>query len=156
MKALSSSYYVSDAADEENCAKWRKSVAAETLRKLSEAKLAKVLCLQFQNRITLAHEAFQSSLKIIEEYHTGRSVLVTLLLRVLIPLKRSLIMLRLRKAEEQRLALRKQHAPRLAKLAMESLALRDSLLYGMCNNKKQRPRKDFLSFGGSLRMGWLV
>lgn len=88
---------------------WKKRVATEMLSSLSEARLAKSIAGQIKDRLNRSHEAFASALKQLEMRHSGR----------------------LDRIEEQRLKLRKVHAPRLAKLALESTSLRDSVMYGM-------------------------
>ncbi|KAK7488579.1 hypothetical protein BaRGS_00020196 [Batillaria attramentaria] len=88
---------------------WKRKVAAEMLSSLSEARLAKSIAGQIKERLNKSHEQFAASLKQLELRHTGR----------------------LDRIEEQRLKLRKVHAPRLAKLALESTSLRDTVLYGM-------------------------
>ena len=52
---------------------------------------------------------FSSSLRQLENKHSGR----------------------LEKTEEQRMRVRKVHAPRLARLALDSTSLRDMVLYGV-------------------------
>ncbi|XP_076468907.1 dual serine/threonine and tyrosine protein kinase-like isoform X2 [Babylonia areolata] len=88
---------------------WKKRVAMEMLSSLSEARLAKSIAGQIKDRLNRSHEAFAAALKQLETRHCGR----------------------LDRIEEQRLKLRKVHAPRLAKLALESTSLRDSVMYGM-------------------------
>ncbi|XP_046354627.2 dual serine/threonine and tyrosine protein kinase-like [Haliotis rufescens] len=88
---------------------WKEKVAADMLGSLSEARLAKSISSQIKDRLNKSHEAFLSALKQLETKHTGR----------------------LDKIEEQRLKLRKVHAPKVAKLALESTSLKDVVLYGM-------------------------
>lgn len=88
---------------------WKRKIAAEMLNSLSEARLARSIAGQIKERLNKSHEAFAISLKQLEARHNGR----------------------LDRIEEQRLKLRKVHAPRLAKLALESTSLRDTILYGM-------------------------
>ncbi|KAL8595249.1 hypothetical protein ACOMHN_043401 [Nucella lapillus] len=88
---------------------WKKKVATEMLSSLSEARLAKSIAGQIKDRLNRSHEAFATALRQLEMRHTGR----------------------LDRIEEQRLKLRKIHAPRLAKLALESTSLRDNVMYGM-------------------------
>ena len=71
-------------------------------------RLAKSIAAQIKERLNKSHDAFATALKQLESRHTGR----------------------LNSIEEQRLKLRKVHAPRLAKLALESTSLRDNVLYG--------------------------
>lgn len=72
-------------------------------------RLAKSIASQIRERLNRSHEAFAAALKQLEARHTGR----------------------LDRIEEQRLKMRKVHAPRVAKLALESTSLRDTILYGM-------------------------
>lgn len=88
---------------------WKKKVATEMLSSLSAARLAKSIAGQIKERLNKSHEQFSTALKQLEARHSGR----------------------LDRIEEQRLKLRKVHAPRLAKLALESTSLRDNVLYGM-------------------------
>jgi receptor-interacting serine/threonine-protein kinase 5 len=71
-------------------------------------RLAKSIAGQIKERLNKSHEAFAAALKQLETRHSGR----------------------LDRIEEQRLKLRKVHAPRLAKLALESTSLRDIVLHG--------------------------
>ena len=72
-------------------------------------RLAKSISSQIKDRLNKSHESFSSALKQLETKHCGR----------------------LDKIEEDRLKLRKYHAPRVAKLALESTSLKDHILYGM-------------------------
>ena len=71
-------------------------------------RLAKSIAGQIKERLNRSHEAFATALRHLELRHCGR----------------------LDRIEEQRLKLRKVHAPRLAKLALESTSLRDTVMYG--------------------------
>ncbi|XP_059150774.1 dual serine/threonine and tyrosine protein kinase-like [Physella acuta] len=88
---------------------WKKKVASEMLNSLSESRLAKSIASQIKERLNKSHESFSNALRQLETRHSGR----------------------LDKIEEHRLKLRKVHAPRLAKLALESTSLKDVILFGM-------------------------
>ncbi|KXJ28456.1 dual serine/threonine and tyrosine protein kinase [Exaiptasia diaphana] len=88
---------------------WKQKVAQDMLTSLSETRLAKHICSQFKLRLHKSHEAFTTSIRVLEANHTGR----------------------LEKTEEQRMRVRKCFAPKVARLALESLSLRDVVLYGM-------------------------
>ncbi|XP_062401448.1 dual serine/threonine and tyrosine protein kinase isoform X2 [Sardina pilchardus] len=87
---------------------WKRKVAQDAIESLSAAKLAKSICSQFRTRLNSSHEAFAASLRQLEEGHTGR----------------------LERTEDLWLRVRKDHAPRLARLSLESRSLRDVLLNG--------------------------
>lgn len=70
--------------------------------RLESLKPSRVLAGQLKEKIREAHEHLAKSLEKLETVHVSR----------------------LGQSEEQRLALRKRHAPRLARLSMESLALK--------------------------------
>ncbi|GAB6033476.1 hypothetical protein CHUAL_013361 [Chamberlinius hualienensis] len=88
---------------------WKKWVATDMIDSLSAWRLSRSICSQFRDRLKCAHEAFASSLRHLEAHHSGR----------------------LERTEEQRLKVRKVHAPKLARYALESTSLRDKILYGM-------------------------
>lgn len=88
---------------------WKRKIAQDMLTSLSETRLARHICSQFRLRLQRSHEAFATSLRILEAHHSGR----------------------LEKTEERRLRLRKCHAPKIARLALESTSLRDVVVYGM-------------------------
>ncbi|XP_041379735.1 dual serine/threonine and tyrosine protein kinase-like [Gigantopelta aegis] len=90
-------------------AEWKKKVASDMLNSLSEARLAKSISSQIKERLTKSHDGFLSSLRQLEIRHCGR----------------------LDKIEDQRLKLRKVHAPKVAKLALESTSLKDAVQFGM-------------------------
>ncbi|KAL1774792.1 dual serine/threonine and tyrosine protein kinase isoform X1 [Sigmodon hispidus] len=86
---------------------WRRKVAQEAIESLSASKLAKSICSQFRTRLNSSHEAFAASLRQLEAGHSGR----------------------LEKTEDLWLKVRKDHAPRLARLSLESRSLQDVLLH---------------------------
>ncbi|XP_053083091.1 dual serine/threonine and tyrosine protein kinase [Pangasianodon hypophthalmus] len=87
---------------------WKRKVAQDAIESLSAAKLAKSICSQFRTRLNSSHDAFAASLKQLEEGHTDR----------------------LGRTEDLWVRVRKEHAPRLARLSLESRSLIDTLLYG--------------------------
>ncbi|KAM9321423.1 dual serine/threonine and tyrosine protein kinase [Gastrophryne carolinensis] len=87
---------------------WKRRVAQDAIESLSASKLAKSICSQFCKRLKSSHEAFAASLKQLEVGHFGR----------------------LEKTEDLWLKVRKEHAPRLARLSLESRSLQDVLLHG--------------------------
>ncbi|XP_063307519.1 dual serine/threonine and tyrosine protein kinase [Pelobates fuscus] len=87
---------------------WKRRVAQDAIESLSASKLAKSICSQFCKRLKSSHEAFAGSLKQLEVGHCGR----------------------LEKTEDLWLKVRKDHAPRLARLSLESRSLQDMLLHG--------------------------
>ncbi|XP_073700154.1 dual serine/threonine and tyrosine protein kinase [Garra rufa] len=89
-------------------AEWKRKVAQDAIESLSASKLARSICSQFRTRLNSSHEAFAASLRQLEEGHTGR----------------------LERTEDLWLRVRKDHAPRLARLSLESRSLRDILLHG--------------------------
>nr|XP_009670531.1 PREDICTED: dual serine/threonine and tyrosine protein kinase [Struthio camelus australis] len=87
---------------------WKRKVAQDAIESLSASKLAKSICSQFRTRLNSSHEAFAASLRQLEDGHSGR----------------------LEKTEDLWLKVRKDHAPRLARLSLESRSLQDVLLHG--------------------------
>jgi len=88
---------------------WKRQQAMEILERLDETRLAKTITIQFRQSVRLSHEQFLQSIKDLEAQHSSR----------------------LQHAENLRLRLRKMHAPRMAKYALESTSLIDLILYGM-------------------------
>lgn len=88
---------------------WKRQQALEIIDNLSESRLAKSICSQFRARLKQSHEQFLSSIKELELQHAGR----------------------LQHTEELRLRVRKLHAPRMAKFALESTSLHDLIKFGM-------------------------
>ena len=71
-------------------------------------RLAKNISSQIKERLNKSHDSFAAALKQLEQKHSGR----------------------LDRIEEGRLKLRKVHAPRVAKVALESTSLMDVILHG--------------------------
>ncbi|XP_062594539.1 dual serine/threonine and tyrosine protein kinase-like isoform X3 [Saccostrea cucullata] len=88
---------------------WKRKAASDMLSSLSEARLAKNISSQIKERLNKSHDSFAAALKQLEQKHSGR----------------------LDRIEEGRLKLRKVHAPRVAKVALESTSLMDVILHGM-------------------------
>ncbi|CAG2123514.1 unnamed protein product, partial [Medioppia subpectinata] len=88
---------------------WKKYVTNDVLDSLSESRLAKSICLQFRDRLKHSHENFIASLKELEAVHSGR----------------------MRRTDDRREQVRKNHAPGFAKFALESTSLIDVIIHGM-------------------------
>ncbi|CAL7950521.1 unnamed protein product [Xylocopa violacea] len=100
---------------------WRQKVAIEILNSLSAAKLAKTISMQFRDKLRSSHDSFQAALRSLENYYSGK----------------------LERTEEQRIAIRKYHAPRLAKLALESTSMTDAVRYGIPHCGKEIGRGQY-------------
>lgn len=87
---------------------WRRQVASDMLNSLCQSKLARAVCSQLRERLRTSHDSFSSALRNLELYHSER----------------------LERTHEQGYRLRKIHAPRLARLALETSSITDCLLYG--------------------------
>ncbi|XP_015428643.1 PREDICTED: dual serine/threonine and tyrosine protein kinase-like [Dufourea novaeangliae] len=90
-------------------AAWRRKVTIDVLNSLSAARLARTISMQFRDKLKASHDSFQAALRSLENYYSGK----------------------LERTEEQRIAIRKYHAPRLAKLALESTSMTDAVRYGI-------------------------
>ncbi|PSN53685.1 Dual serine/threonine and tyrosine protein kinase [Blattella germanica] len=89
---------------------WKKRVATEMLDSLSAARLAKSISTQvFRDKVRASHEAFETALRSLDSHYSGH----------------------LERTEEQRIAIRKYHTPRLARLALLSTSMCDMIQYGM-------------------------
>ncbi|KAJ8926827.1 hypothetical protein NQ314_020677 [Rhamnusium bicolor] len=100
---------------------WQLQVVTNMIDKLSASKLAKTISIQFQEHVKSSHEAFQSAMRSLENQLTGQ----------------------LEQTEEQRITIRKRHAPRFARLALESTSLCDLIRYGMPNQIKEIGRGQY-------------
>ncbi|XP_059806232.1 dual serine/threonine and tyrosine protein kinase isoform X1 [Hypanus sabinus] len=87
---------------------WKRKIAQDAIESLCASKLAKSICSQFRTRLNSSHEAFAASLRQLETGLSGK----------------------LERTEDLWLKVRKDHAPRLARLSLESRSLRDMLLHG--------------------------
>ncbi|XP_055342706.1 dual serine/threonine and tyrosine protein kinase-like isoform X2 [Paramacrobiotus metropolitanus] len=88
---------------------WKRTVALEMMTSLSSTKLAKNICSQFRERLRHAHELFLLSIRQLECKHADR----------------------LEKMEQKRLKVRRLHAPKVSKLALESASAKDLICHGM-------------------------
>lgn len=88
---------------------WKQAVAAEMLNSLSEHRLARSICEQIKDRLRHSHDAFGAALRALEQRHETR----------------------LERTEGARLRLRKFLSPSVARLALQSSSLKDSVVYGM-------------------------
>ena len=88
---------------------WRREIAEQTIDCLSNTKLTHIICSQFNAILSESHDNFQNIMRQLSN--------------------------RLDKIAEQnqmqKTKLRKQLSPKSAKLAIESVSLRDAILYGM-------------------------
>lgn len=100
---------------------WKKRLATDMLSNLSEARLAKSISGQIKERLNKSHDAFATALRQLEQRHSGR----------------------LDRIEEERLKLRKIHAPKVAKLALESTSIKDVILHGMPEMGKEIGRGQY-------------
>lgn len=90
---------------------WRRSVASDMLDSLCQRRLAKAVCSQLRDKLKSSHETFAAALRNLEMHHNER----------------------LERTGEQGFRLRKVHAPRLARLTLETSSIVDFLKYGKCN-----------------------
>ena len=90
-------------------AAWREKYTRQLISSLSASRLAKSICAQFRARVTASHETFLSAIKQLETRHSGR----------------------LKSSEEQRATIRKVLTPKMAKLSLSSVALRDRIVHGL-------------------------
>ena len=88
---------------------FKATVAKSVLASLNETKIAKNYCQQFKATLQESHEQFQAAMKLLKQRQA----------------------IKLEKNEERRMQVRKNLAPKIARLAMESLSLRDLTLFGM-------------------------
>ncbi|XP_054009693.1 dual serine/threonine and tyrosine protein kinase-like isoform X1 [Hylaeus anthracinus] len=102
-------------------AAWRKKVTIDILNSLSAAKLARTISTQFRDKLKASHDSFQAALRSLENYYSGK----------------------LERTEEQRIAIRMYHAPRLAKLALESTSMTDVVRYGIPHCGKEIGRGQY-------------
>ncbi|KAJ8707312.1 hypothetical protein PYW08_010564 [Mythimna loreyi] len=87
---------------------WRRRVASTALHQLSPHRLARLISAQILERLSMAHERYQSALTSLESALAGR----------------------LHHTEDIKLAIRKKYAPTFARLCLESTSMCDLLMYG--------------------------
>lgn len=89
---------------------WRRSVASNILKLnlVCQRQLAQTLCGQLREKLKTSHESFIVALRHLETHHNER----------------------LERTGEQGFRLRKVHAPRLARLALETSSIIDFLRFG--------------------------
>ncbi|XP_066582790.1 dual serine/threonine and tyrosine protein kinase-like isoform X2 [Prorops nasuta] len=102
-------------------AAWRKKITLDILNSLSAARLAKAISMQFRDKVKSSHDTFLSALRSLENHYSGK----------------------LERTEEQRIAIRKFHAPKLAKLALESTSMTDAIRYGIPQYGKEIGRGQY-------------
>ncbi|XP_014604385.1 PREDICTED: dual serine/threonine and tyrosine protein kinase-like [Polistes canadensis] len=100
---------------------WRRKATIDVLNSLSAARLAKTISMQFRDKLKMSHDAFQSSLKSLENHCSGK----------------------LERTEEQRVAIRKFYAPRLARLYLESTSMIDAVRFGIPHYGKEIGRGQY-------------
>ncbi|XP_074110950.1 receptor interacting protein kinase 5 isoform X1 [Cotesia typhae] len=100
---------------------WRKRVTIDVLNSLCPTRLARTISTQFRDKIKSSHDAFHTALRSLENHYSGK----------------------LERTEEQRVAIRKIHAPRLAKLALESTSMSDMVRYGIPHQGKEIGRGQY-------------
>ncbi|KAF9415567.1 hypothetical protein HW555_006838 [Spodoptera exigua] len=89
-------------------AAWRRRVAHAALHQLAPHRLARLISAQILERLSMAHEKYQSALTSLEAVLAGR----------------------LHHTEDIKLAIRKKYAPTFARLCLESTSMCDLLMYG--------------------------
>ncbi|CAB0032437.1 unnamed protein product [Trichogramma brassicae] len=100
---------------------WRQRVTVDVLNSLSPPRLARAIALQFRDKVKASHDTFQQALRSLENHYSGK----------------------LERTEEQRVAIRKYHAPRIAKLALESTSMSDMVRYGIPHQGKEIGRGQY-------------
>nr|XP_032524735.1 dual serine/threonine and tyrosine protein kinase-like [Danaus plexippus plexippus] len=112
LRRLFSSLRLSAAPEAECCAlsaAWRRRAASRAARRLDTHTLARIISEQILERLSVAHERYQSALNSLETALASR----------------------LHHTEDVKLAIRKKFAPSFARLCLESTSMCDLLMYGM-------------------------
>lgn len=102
-------------------ASWRKRVAVDVLNSLISARISKAIATQFRDKVKSSHDSFQAALRSLENHYSGK----------------------LERTEEQRVAIRKHYAPRLARLALESTSMSDMVRFGIPRQGKEIGRGQY-------------
>lgn len=100
---------------------WKRKVASDMLCSLNENRLAKTICNQIQSRLKNSHQTFSAALRQLEFKHSGRLI----------------------KTEDRRVKVRKVFAPKVARLALESVSMKDFIVHGMPNYTKEIGRGQY-------------
>ncbi|CAL8115150.1 unnamed protein product [Orchesella dallaii] len=112
-------WYTVDSVD----ASWRRTIANDILKVnlVCQKQLAQTLCGQLREKLKASHESFIVALRHLETHHNER----------------------LEKTGEQGFRLRKIHAPRLARLSLETSSIIDFLRFGMPSYGKEVGRGQY-------------
>ncbi|XP_048486726.1 dual serine/threonine and tyrosine protein kinase [Plutella xylostella] len=110
---------------------WRRQVALHTVHSLSPQRLARVISAQILERLSSAHDRYQSSLASLQTALAGR----------------------LHHTEDVKLAIRKKYAPSFARLCLESTSMCDLLMYGSPELGREIGRGQY-GVVYALRGGW--
>ncbi|XP_053618881.1 dual serine/threonine and tyrosine protein kinase-like isoform X2 [Plodia interpunctella] len=110
---------------------WRRRVALHTLHSLTPTRLARIISAQILEKLTVAHEKYQSALIALEAALEGR----------------------LHHTEAVKLAIRKKYAPAFARLCLESTSMCDLLMYGTPELGREIGRGQY-GVVYSVRGGW--
>lgn len=100
---------------------WQQHVVTDMLDNINPGRLAKTISAQFQEHVAASHEAFQSAMRSLEQQLSGQ----------------------LEQTEETRILIRKRHAPRFARLALESTSLCDLVRWGMPKHTREIGRGQY-------------
>lgn len=88
---------------------WKRKVALEVLSNLNLARLSRSICGQFKDKLKQSHDQFAHAIRQLEQLHLEKR----------------------KRTEQQRLNLRKCFAPKIARMALESICLKDLINHGM-------------------------
>ncbi|XP_034943579.1 dual serine/threonine and tyrosine protein kinase-like isoform X2 [Chelonus insularis] len=102
-------------------ATWKKKVVLDVLNSLCPVRLAKTISMQFRDKIKSSHDVFHAALRSLENHYSGK----------------------LERTEEQKVAIRKIHAPKLAKLSLESTSMSDKVRFGIPHQGKEIGRGQY-------------
>lgn len=103
---------------------WKRKVALEVLSNLNLARLSRSICGQFKDKLKQSHDQFAQAIRQLEQLHLEKR----------------------KRTEQQRLNLRKCFAPKIARMALESICLKDLINHGMPKLGKCRGRVAFPGF----------
>ena len=101
---------------------WKRKVALEVLSNLNLARLSRSICGQFKDKLKQSHDQFAHAIRQLEQLHLEKR----------------------KRTEQQRLNLRKCFAPKIARMALESICLKDLINHGMPKLGKQPERSTLI------------